>query len=425
MSTGKSDFEYGKVGIQMVNLLKKRAALPQQPQVDPEVAADLKADPWAMIQDSLAREQQPEGGKPPVMPEKHTVEPEIPGGPYHMVGGKKRSSTNSNCEFIEWKPGQWYYILEDYGAPKDAWDWRENSTAYGPFGSEEEAHIHLRENQTNPGGSSTSRYNPGKKVDKTLETLITRAKKDKPASIWGSKNWTGRTGPGDGPRSLGRGCTGFVGGKKATETLIREGNMEKKSSRELLREKIAAMTEAKKARIFGRLRQVAENEPKKAGDSLGELAHSLGVMATSMSNFRENLDLSDVPKTASLRARMAAKKKYASEFRRIAMESPEQLADALVEFYNSLDEVASGVENLASNLGIDLGAGAGGVKDVGDGDEGLHGEMPMGGPEDQGGTMESPAEEKQELAEGFEGTPEDKKEDEELGFRCRRQLLRL
>ena len=30
--------------------------------------------------------------------------------------------------------------------------------------------------------------------------------------------------------------------------------------------------------------------------------------------------------------------------------------------------------------------------------------------------MESPAEEKQELAEGFEGTPEDKKEDEELGM---------
>ena len=178
---------------------KQAAALPQQPakpgqpQVDPEVATDLKVDPWAMIQDNLAREQQPEESKPPVMPEKHTVEPEIPGGPYHMVGAR--------------------------------------------------------------------------------DACLTRPR-------------TGRMGPGDDPRNLGNGKTGIVGGKKAIGTIVGEDNMEKKSSRELLREKIAAMTEAKKARTFGRLREVAEKEPKKAGDVLGELASSLGVMASSISNLR-------------------------------------------------------------------------------------------------------------------------------------------
>jgi len=29
------------------------------------------------------------------------------------------------CLFVEPKLGQWFYVLEESNAPKDAWDWRE------------------------------------------------------------------------------------------------------------------------------------------------------------------------------------------------------------------------------------------------------------------------------------------------------------
>ena len=61
-------------------------------------------------------------------------------------------STGLNCEFIEPVENRWYYVLEDWGSPKGAWDWREYATAYGPFGSFEEARSHLDRNHANPGG---------------------------------------------------------------------------------------------------------------------------------------------------------------------------------------------------------------------------------------------------------------------------------
>ena len=62
-------------------------------------------------------------------------------------------STNSECEFVKWKK-KWYYTLEDYNAPKNAWDWYEYSSTYGPFASQDEADEHLRDNHANPGGAS-------------------------------------------------------------------------------------------------------------------------------------------------------------------------------------------------------------------------------------------------------------------------------
>ena len=62
-------------------------------------------------------------------------------------------STNSECEFVEQDDG-WIYRLEDYHAPKNAWDWRENSKTYGPFPSFEVAVQHLRDHHANPGGYS-------------------------------------------------------------------------------------------------------------------------------------------------------------------------------------------------------------------------------------------------------------------------------
>lgn len=61
-------------------------------------------------------------------------------------------STGCECEFIQWSEGEWYYILEDYNAPKNSWNWHEFATCYGPFESEEIADNHLRDNHANPGG---------------------------------------------------------------------------------------------------------------------------------------------------------------------------------------------------------------------------------------------------------------------------------
>ena len=91
-------------------------------------------------------------------------------------------STNSECLIIQVRPDQWYYILEDYNAPKNAWDWREYATSYGPFVSEEAADEHLADNHANPGGSTTMRLEEGVtelnlEKDSVLKKLIESAPK--------------------------------------------------------------------------------------------------------------------------------------------------------------------------------------------------------------------------------------------------------
>lgn len=69
-------------------------------------------------------------------------------------------STGLNCNFVEVTGGphtEWFYLLEQGSAPKNAWDWREYADAYGPFEGEEAARKHLRDNHANPGGSNTVR----------------------------------------------------------------------------------------------------------------------------------------------------------------------------------------------------------------------------------------------------------------------------
>lgn len=54
--------------------------------------------------------------------------------------------------FFEVQKGSWYYVLEHYNAPKNAWDWTENADVFGSFGSFEAADKHLSDNHANPGG---------------------------------------------------------------------------------------------------------------------------------------------------------------------------------------------------------------------------------------------------------------------------------
>tara|TARA_R110000824_G_C15197540_1_gene675394 strand:+ start:235 stop:528 length:294 start_codon:yes stop_codon:yes gene_type:complete len=70
-------------------------------------------------------------------------------------------STNSECLFFRWSEDKWYYLLEDYNAPKNAWDWREHASCYGPFVTVELADTHCSDNHANPGGSCT---------DETIDT---------------------------------------------------------------------------------------------------------------------------------------------------------------------------------------------------------------------------------------------------------------
>lgn len=92
-------------------------------------------------------------------------------------------STNSECSFIEPKPGEWFYILEHYHAPKNSWDWREHATAYGPFTSNDEAEQHLSENHANPGGWSVT-DNAHFRMDPIYESLIRDARANARRSRW-------------------------------------------------------------------------------------------------------------------------------------------------------------------------------------------------------------------------------------------------
>ena len=64
-------------------------------------------------------------------------------------------SSNLECQFFS-ADNRWYYVLENYNAPQEAWDWRDYATVYGPFNSEDAAHSHLSANHANPGGYSVS-----------------------------------------------------------------------------------------------------------------------------------------------------------------------------------------------------------------------------------------------------------------------------
>ena len=84
-------------------------------------------------------------------------------------------STGLNCLFQEVSPLRWFYLLEHSHAPKNAWDWREHSTAYGPFPTFEAADKHLDENHANPGGAEIRKFEPGYKPDAIMRGLIKTA----------------------------------------------------------------------------------------------------------------------------------------------------------------------------------------------------------------------------------------------------------
>lgn len=84
-------------------------------------------------------------------------------------------STGCECNIVEVEPGKWYYIIEDYQAPKNSWDWREFATMWGPFESEDKAYLSCRDTHGNPGGYTLTRH-VEYKPDKTAEKLLVECK---------------------------------------------------------------------------------------------------------------------------------------------------------------------------------------------------------------------------------------------------------
>jgi len=63
-------------------------------------------------------------------------------------------NTGLTCFFIERSSGEWYYLLENSNAPKNAYDWRDYASAFGPFKSQAGAREDLNANHPDPGGAS-------------------------------------------------------------------------------------------------------------------------------------------------------------------------------------------------------------------------------------------------------------------------------
>jgi hypothetical protein len=85
-------------------------------------------------------------------------------------------STNSECHIFEYKPDQWYYLLQDWDCPHGAWDWREYASCFGPFRSQDAAIIHLDANHANPGGWWTMPHSEFK-TDEVYDKAVKEARK--------------------------------------------------------------------------------------------------------------------------------------------------------------------------------------------------------------------------------------------------------
>jgi hypothetical protein len=126
-------------------------------------------------------------------------------------------------------------------------------------------------------------------------------------------------------------------------------------SREEFKKQVKARRIAKEARAkFGRLQQIANEFPKEVSAALGELSEGFHQVGEALNAMNENLGLVTPPKSASLAIRIAASKNYGAALKKIADESPEELAGAVNEVYSALNELAGDIENFADNTGIEL-----------------------------------------------------------------------
>lgn len=83
-------------------------------------------------------------------------------------------STRS-CLHIETEDSTWFYLIESDDSPEDAWDWREYSTAHGPFDALNEAMDHRADNSPGVCGSEIMHYNPSDPLAEVVQAKIAEA----------------------------------------------------------------------------------------------------------------------------------------------------------------------------------------------------------------------------------------------------------
>jgi len=106
---------------------------------------------------------------------------------------------------------------------------------------------------------------------------------------------------------------------------------------------------------FASLRRIAEQEPQEVAAAINDLSDSFTRMASQLAALKDNLDLAEAPKEASIRQKVAHRNRYGTTLRRLATEAPQELATAITEFYGQLDGLAGELENFADNIGVELG----------------------------------------------------------------------
>ena len=73
-------------------------------------------------------------------------------------------------QFIETASGDWFYILERKGAPKDQWDWMDDADAFGPYPTLEAAEDAEYQSDSDTSGSEVVEWSG--KIDPSAARLI-------------------------------------------------------------------------------------------------------------------------------------------------------------------------------------------------------------------------------------------------------------
>ena len=109
-----------------------------------------------------------------------------------------------------------------------------------------------------------------------------------------------------------------------------------------------------KKQKYAKMRSVATKAPEKLEKCLASVAAKHAALSEGIENLRENLGLIRAAKNAPLKVRVAAAREYGKQFKLIASESPDKLAEALVEAYHGLNDIAADLEMAADQMGVDL-----------------------------------------------------------------------
>lgn len=97
-------------------------------------------------------------------------------------------STGRECELIEVRPGEWFFLLENDFTPVGAWDWREHDPyCGGPYPTLDACADGLHENHANPGGWFQRSLAPGQteaKLSEPVAKAVAEARKRGTARRW-------------------------------------------------------------------------------------------------------------------------------------------------------------------------------------------------------------------------------------------------